>query len=400
MTTTSAASAPHYDPYDLAIDDDPYPSWRRLRDEAPLYRNDELDFWALSRWDDVRPALTDWETYRSGRGTVMDIIRADIELPPGIILFEDPPIHDVHRSLLSRVFTPRRMLDLEPLVRRYCTSALDELVGRDEFDVVGEFGVEIPLRTIGFLFGIPEADQLANRKRTDDVLATDGTATTVAASAMEEVMSVLADYVNWRADNPSDDLMTELLNAEVDDPDGTRRRLTRDEVITYATMVTGAGNETATRLIGFVMQLLAQHPDQRRLLVEDPSLIPSAIEEILRLEAPSPVQGRYVEHDVEVHGRVVPAGSIMLLLNGSANRDERHFADADRFDVRRDEGPHLSFGYGLHFCLGAALARLEGRVALEEVLRRWTAWDVDVERGEMAHTASVRGWGHLPVRPE
>ena len=294
MTTTSAASAPHYDPYDLAIDDDPYPSWRRLRDEAPLYRNDELDFWALSRWDDVRPALTDWETYRSGRGTVMDIIRADIELPPGIILFEDPPIHDVHRSLLSRVFTPRRMLDLEPLVRRYCTSALDELVGRDEFDVVGEFGVEIPLRTIGFLFGIPEADQLANRKRTDDVLATDGTATTVAASAMEEVMSVLADYVNWRADNPSDDLMTELLNAEVDDPDGTRRRLTRDEVITYATMVTGAGNETATRLIGFVMQLLAQHPDQRRLLVEDPSLIPSAIEEILRLEAPSPVQGRYV----------------------------------------------------------------------------------------------------------
>jgi cytochrome P450 len=194
--------------------------------------------------------------------------------------------------------------------------------------------------------------------------------------------------------------MTELLNAEVDEPDGSRRPLTREEVVVYASMVAGAGNETATRLIGFTMQLLAQHPDQRRLLVEDPSLIPDAIEEILRLESPSPAQARYVQHDVEVWDTVVPEGSTMLLLNGAANRDERHFTDPDRFDVHRDEGPHLSFGYGLHFCLGAALARLEGRVALEEILRRWPAWDVDLDRGEMAHTASVRGWGYLPVRPQ
>jgi cytochrome P450 len=164
-------------------------------------------------------------------------------------------------------------------------------------------------------------------------------------------------------------------------------------------MVAGAGNETATRLIGFTVQLLAQHPDQRRLLVEDPSLIPAAIEEVLRLESPSPVQARYVQRDVEVHGTTVPEGSIMLLLNGASNRDERHFTDPDRFDVHRDEGPHLAFGYGLHFCLGAALARLEGRVALEEILKRWPAWDVDTDRGQMAHTASVRGWGSLPVRP-
>ena len=389
----------HYDPYDTAIDDDPYPTWRSLRDECPLYRNDELDFYALSRWDDVRPALIDWETYRSGRGTVLDILRAGIEIPPGILLWEDPPIHDAHRALLSRVFTPRRMLELEPLVRASCVKALDALIGRDEFDVIGEFGIEVPLRTIGALFGIPEALQDTYRKSTDDAITTDGTPIALDQSAFDAVLSVLGDYVDWRAQHPSDDLMTELLNAKVDEPDGSRRSLTRDEVVIYASMVAGAGNETATRLIGFIMQLLAQHPDQRRLLVDDPSLIPAAIEEILRLESPSPVQARYVQRDVEVHGTTVPEGSIMLLLNAASNRDERHFTEPDRFDVHRDEGPHLAFGYGLHFCLGAALARLEGRVALEEILKRWPAWDVDTDRGQMAHTASVRGWGFLPVRP-
>ena len=398
VTPTSPAAV-HYDPYDVDIDDDPYPTWRRLRDEAPLYRNEALDFYALSRWDDVKPALLDWETYRSGRGTVLEIISAGLEIPPGILLFEDPPIHDAHRALLSRVFTPRRMLDLEPLVRGFCVNALDAVLGREEFDVIGELGVEVPLRTIGFLFGIPEVDQTAYRKRTDDALATDGTPTAFDQSSFDEILSVLADYVDWRARNPSDDLMTELLHAEVDEPDGSRRPLTRDEAVTYAAMVAGAGNETATRLIGFTVQLLAQHPDQRHLLLEDPALIPNAIEEILRLEAPSPVQGRYVQRDVELHGATVPAGSTMLLLNGAANRDERHFTNPNRFDVNRDEGPHLSFGYGLHFCLGAALARLQGRVALEEILRRWQAWDVEVDRGRMAHTGSVRGWGYLPVRP-
>jgi cytochrome P450 len=398
VTSTPPASAVHYDPYDVDIDDDPYPTWNRLRDENPLYRNEELDFYGLSRWEDVKPALIDWETYRSGRGTILEIIRSGIEIPPGVLLFEDPPIHDAHRALLSRVFTPRRMLDLEPLVRRYCVAALDALVGRAEFDVIAEFGVEIPMRTIGFLFGIPEADQMAYRQRTDDAITTDGDPVSFDESAFD-VLNVLTDYVDWRSRNPSDDLMTELLGAEVDEPDGSRRPLTRDEVVIYASMVAGAGNETATRLIGFTMQLLAQHPDQRRLLVEDPSLIPAAIEEVLRLESPSPVQGRYVQREIEVRGTTIPEGSTMLLLNGAANRDERHFTNPNRFDVHRDEGPHLSFGYGLHFCLGAALARLEGRVALEEILRRWPDWDVDVDRGQMAHTASVRGWGYLPVHP-
>ena len=400
VTPSPPTSAIRYDPYDLDIDNDPYPTWTQLRDEAPLYWNAEHEFWALSRWDDVRPALLDWDTYRSGRGTVLDIVKAGVEIPPGIVLFEDPPIHDAHRGLLSRVFTPRRMLDLEPLVRDYAVQALDALLGRDEFDIISEFGVEIPLRTIGFLFGIPESVQDVYRKTTDEHITTDGSGIDFDPSSFDAVLSVLGDYVEWRSKNPGDDLMTELLNAQVDEPDGSRRALTRDEVVTYASMVAGAGNETATRLIGFTMQLLAQHPDQRRLMVADPSLVPAGIEEVLRLESPSPAQARWVQNDVEVHGHTVPAGSIMLLLNGAANRDPRHWTDPDSFDVYRDEGAHLAFGYGLHFCLGAALARLEGRVALEEILRRWPAWEVDLDRGQMAHTASVRGWGYLPVRPE
>ncbi len=399
MSTSTPAPALRYDPYDLEIDNDPYPTWTRLRGEAPLYRNDDHGFWALSRWDDVKPALANWDTYRSGRGTVLEIVKAGVEIPPGIVLFEDPPIHDAHRALLSRVFTPRRMLDLEPLVRGYAVKALDALLGRDEFDIIAEFGVELPLRTIGFLFGIPEADQDEYRKATDEAIITDGTPIAFDQSSFDAVLSVLADYVEWRSTHPGDDLMTELLNAEVDEPDGSRRPLTRDEVVTYASMVAGAGNETATRLIGFTMQLLAQHPDQRRLLVADRSLVPNAIEEILRLESPSPVQARWVQRDVEVHDTTVPEGSIMLLLNGAANRDGRHWTNPDQFDLARNEGPHLAFGYGLHFCLGAALARLEGRVALEEILRRWREWDVDIDRGQMAHTGSVRGWGYLPVRP-
>jgi cytochrome P450 len=191
--------------------------------------------------------------------------------------------------------------------------------------------------------------------------------------------------------------MTELLNAEFDDETGTRRRLRRDEVLTYVMLLAGAGNETTTRLIGWTGKLLAEHPDQRRNLVDDRSLIPNAIEEILRYEAPSPVQARYVTRDVEHHGETVAEGSIMVLLNGSANRDDRHFADADRFDIHRAIDHHLSFGYGIHFCLGAALARLEGRIALDEVLQRFPDWEVDWANAKQAHTPTVRGWEQLPV---
>jgi cytochrome P450 len=388
----------YYDPLDVRIDDDPYPVWKRLRDEAPLYYNEMYEFYALSRWDDVAQGLVDWETYRSGRGTTFDIIRAKIEIPPGIILFEDPPLHDLHRRLLTRVFTPRRMQAIEPLVRRFCARALDPLVGAGGFDVIADFGAIMPMWTIGSLLGIPEEDQETIRRHTDEMLAVEeGKPPVLDPKSQADVMAMIGEYIDWRAKHPSDDLMTELLNAEIEE-EGVRRRLTRTEVLTYTGMVAGAGNETSTRMIGFAAQLLADHPEQRRAIAADPSLAPNAIEEVLRFEAPSPVQCRYVARNAHVHGRVVPEGAIMLLLNGSANRDERHVADPDRFDIRRADPSHLSFGYGLHFCLGASLARLEGRVALEEILARWPDWEIDYDRARRAHTASVRGWASLPIR--
>jgi cytochrome P450 len=209
---------------------------------------------------------------------------------------------------------------------------------------------------------------------------------------------MFAEYLDWRAEHPSDDIMTQLMNAEFVDETGTTRTLRREEILTYITVVAGAGNETTTRLIGWAGKVLAEHPDQRRELAADPSLIPNAIEELLRFEPPAPHVGRYVAKPVECHGTTVPEGSAMLLLVGAANRDERRYPGGDRFDIHREIGQHLTFGYGAHYCLGAALARLEGRVALEEVLKRFPEWDVDwSQEPHLAPTSTVRGWESMPV---
>ncbi|HUC37849.1 MAG TPA: cytochrome P450 [Acidimicrobiales bacterium] len=400
MTVTSDSDV-YYDPYDLEIDADPYPIWKRLRDEAPLYYNEKFDFYALSRFDDVEKGLLDWETYRSGKGTVIELLKAnadrgpDERIFPGSVLFEDPPIHHLHRALLSRVFTPSKMNSIEPKVREFCARSLEPLVGSGRFDFIRDLGAQMPMRTIGYLLGIPEEDQEAIRDRLDENLRlVDGEPAVRAADTDHEMF---AEYIDWRAKNPSDDVMTQLLTVEFDDDTGTRRRLTREEILAYVGLLAGAGNETTTRLIGWTGKLLAEHPDQRREIAKDRSLVPQAIEEILRYEAPSPVQARYVARDVEHHGRSVRESSIMVLLNGSANRDERQFQDADRFDIHRKAGRHLSFGYGIHLCLGAALARLEGRVALDEVLQRFPEWEVDWDNAVMARVYPVRGWETLPV---
>jgi cytochrome P450 len=322
-----------------------------------------------------------------------------MEIPYGSIIFEDPPTHDIHRGLLSRVLTPRKVAALEPKVREFCARSLDPLVGSGGFDFIRDLGAQMPMRTIGMLLGIPEADQEAIRDRIDESLRlVDGTMPDVSAlDGGADQSKTFEAYIEWRAAHPSDDLMTELLRAEFDDHTGARRPLTRAEVLGYVNLLAAAGNETTTRLIGWAGKLLADHPDQRQQLVEDRTLIPGAIEEILRYEAPSPVQARYVTTDVEHHGQVVPKGSVMLLLTGSANRDERTFADADHFDIHRKIEHHLAFGYGIHFCLGAALARLEGRIALDEVLQRFPTWTVDWDNAVQARTSTVRGWERLPV---
>jgi cytochrome P450 len=389
----------YYDPYDFDIDVDPYPAWKRLRDEAPLYYNDKYDFFALSRFADVERCSVDWPTYISGKGSVLEMIRSGFDIPPGSILFEDPPAHDLHRGLLSRVFTPKKMNAIEPKVREFCAASLDPLVGAGGFDFIADLGAQMPMRTIGMLLGIPEQDQEAIRDRIDEGMhLTEGAMPDgVNFSATATSGDGFAEYIDWRAEHPSDDLMTELLNAEFEDATGETRRLTRVEILSYVGLLAAAGNETTTRLIGWTGKVLAEHPDQRAELASDRSLVPGAIEELLRYEAPSPVQSRYVTKDVEHYGQQVPEGSVTVLLTASANRDERQFADAERFDIHRRIDHHLTFGYGIHFCLGAALARLEGRVALDEVLKRFPTWEIDWDNAAQAHTSTVRGWDKLPV---
>ena len=395
--TVVADSSVYYDPYDAGINADPWPTFKRLRDEAPVYYNERFGVWVLSRHADVERALVDWRTFSSARGDILEVVKANIAVPSGVILWEDPPIHTKHRGLLSRVFTPRRMNALEDQARAYCASCLDPLVGTARFDFVKDLGAEMPMRVIGMLLGIPESDQTAIRDHADRVIRTDPGQPMDVGDTPIVTGSMFAEYIDWRAKNPADDLMTMLLNAEFEDDDGEVRTLTRQEVLTYTELLAGAGNETTGRLIGWLGKVLGDHPDQRREIVEDRGLLPKAIDETLRFEATGLHIARYAPHDVEYHGTVVPAGSAVLVLVGSANRDERRWTDPDGFDIHRDEGQHTTFGYGLHFCLGAALARMEGRVALDEILNRFPEWEIDHDNATMASTSTVRGWETLPA---
>jgi cytochrome P450 len=396
--TASAISGINYDPYDVQLNADPYPMFKRLREESPLYYNEQHDFYALSRWADVNAALLDSGTYSSARGAILELIKADIPMPSGMLIFEDPPIHGIHRKLLSRMFTPRKIRALEDHVREFCARSLDPLVGTGRLDFIADIGAQMPMRVIGWLLGIPEQDQEAIRDFANEQMRTEEGKPMKAASEGLSGGELFAAYIDWRVEHPSDDIMTELLNVEFEDDTGAVRRLTRDELLIYVNMVSGAGNETTTRLIGWAGKVLAEHPDQRRQLVENPRLIPNAVEELLRFEPPAPHVARYVTRDVELHGRTVPEGSVMMMLIGAANRDHRQFpADGDIFDIHRDTRQHLTFSVGTHYCLGSALARLEGRIALEEILARFPEWEVDLGNATLSPTSTVRGWETLPA---
>ena len=386
----------YYDPYHIEIDRDPYPIYRRLRDEAPLYRNDDVGFWGLSRYDDVDAALRNVADLSSAKGDILEVVLADPVMPPGVFINEDPPLHTVHRALVSRAFTPRRMKAVEDKIRAYCVSCLDPLVGEDRFDFVLDLGAELPMRAIGMLMGIPESEVANVRDAAVAKLRNEPGKPLAVSRDRYFSGKAYAEYVEWRAGNPSDDLITELLAVEFEGVDGVTRRLTPEELLTFVAVIAGAGVETTGRMFGWMGKLLAEHPEQRQELVDDRSLVPGAIEELLRFEPPGPHVARYVANDVVFHDQTVPAGSALLLMLASANRDERRFADPDRFDIHR-RSHHMSFGYGTHYCLGAALARIEGRVALEEVLDRWPRWDVDLDAARRAPTSTVRGWDSMPA---
>ncbi len=390
----------YWDPFDIDIDADPYGVWRRLRDEAPLYRNDRYDFWALSRFADVESASTSPKVFSSAHGTVLEIM-TDQPMEAGeMMIFMDPPEHTRLRSLVSRAFTPRRMSLLEDRVRELAAGLLDPHVGSGSFDYVQDFGAILPSMVISTLLGVPDADRAHVHHLIDTMFHIEpgvGMINDVSFTARIELFEYLDGQLADRLAHPHDDMLTDLANAEIAEPDGSTRRLTTQETIEFALLLVSAGTETVARLLGWAAMLLDEHPDQRADLVADTSLIPNAVEELLRFEAPSPVQGRWTTEPVELHGQVVPADSKVLLLTGSAGRDERKYPDADRFDIRRQFDHHVSFGYGVHFCLGAALARMEGRIGIEETLARFPEWTVDRAGARRLHTSTVRGWTNVPV---
>jgi cytochrome P450 len=388
----------HFDMYDRELYASPYEMYRRLRDEAPLYRNEEYRFFAVSRHEDVARVLSDRDTFISRKGGVYQIAILDLDMPDGLFIFEDPPRHTIHRSLVSRLFTPKAVGRIEPQITALFHEAAGKLVGVERFDFIRDFATMLPIQVIGMLLGLPESDYASLREsfrqsQNDDT-----------ANPDKEVMGGIAeagrwfnDYLDFRAEHPTDDLMTQLLNLEFADETGTTRRLRREELLTFLTLITGAGSDTTVNAIGWAGKLLSDHPDQRRMLVEDPALIPNAVEEVLRFEPPSYHICRTVAADIELHGQTVPAGSLIVTLPGAANRDDREYPDGDTFDITRTPGQMFAFSFGPHFCLGASLARLEARVAIEAVLQRVPDWEVDLDQAEMTGGIDTRGWDSLPV---
>jgi cytochrome P450 len=391
----------YWDPFSPELRDDPYPLWKRLRDEAPLYYNDRHDFWVLSRFHDIEQAHKDIETFSSSHGTTLESMSREPMTDTGLIIALDPPRHTMLRRLVSRAFTSRRVSMLEDRIRAVCAELLDPHIGAGTFDYVEDFSAILPPTIISALLGVPEQDQERLRHLVDDVFAIDesgiGMTGEVSQNAIMELFEYLGGQFADRKIHPRPDMFTELLQAEITDEAGDSRRLTDQELVSFGILLFAAGSETVARHLGWVASVLPDYPDQRAELATDFSLIPNAIDEILRLEAPSPVQGRWVTKDVSLHGATIPANSRAVLVTGSAGRDERKYNDPDVLDIHRKVDLHLAFGYGVHFCLGAALARLEGRIGLEETFKRWPKWEVDRDNAVLLYTSTVRGPLNLPV---
>jgi len=403
-----------YDPYDYKIDQDPYPVWKRMRDEAPLYYNEQYDFYALSRYEDVYDSLLNWEDYSSARGTVLEIMKSGPIEPGefygdgnlGMMIFSDPPGHDIARRLVNQNFSPRAVAEFEGRARKLCRHFFDQVEGKPEFDLVNDVIRPIPPMMIGHILGVPEEDQAYLGRLVDESLAFDPSADSSgredrmsekSPGSMEGVGEYLGKLISERQAKPQNDMITMLLNSEVHLEDGTVRKLDLHEVIGFFMLLQGAGSETTARALAWAGVLLARHPGERKKLVDEPAKIRNAVEELIRYEAPTPIQARLVSRDVEWYGVTVPEGSKIALLNGAAGRDERQYPDPDRFDVERQISRHLSFGFGIHVCLGASLARLEMRVVIEELLKRYPEWHVDESKIELVHTTTVRGPSTVPV---
>lgn len=389
-----------WDPFDHTLHAEPYSVWKRMRDVAPVYYNPEYDFYALSRFDDVMDASLDTESFSSEHGITLDMITDDPWGPPKAMIMMDPPDHTYLRKMVNRTFFRSRIAQLEDHVRGLCRGYLDQYVGSGGFDYVRDFSAKLPVMVISSLLGFPEEDHDNLREWSDAQVHRDEGNPERSAAGDEASANLFAYYreqIEIRRRHGTADVVSDLMGSDLIAPGVDPRRLDDGELLVFIAMINVAGNETVARLLGWAALTLARNPDQRALLVEDPGLIGNAVEELLRYDAPSPIQGRFSRKETTYHDTVIPAGKKVALLTGSAGRDERQYDRADTFDVTRKGIRHISFGHGSHFCLGAALARLEARVALEETLKRFPEWTVDESEVEFVHTNSVRGPASVPI---
>jgi cytochrome P450 len=385
------------DPYDYDFHENPYPYYRRLRDEAPLYRNDDLNFWALTRHADVHRGFRNSAALSNRLGVSLDPISRTPEAYRTMsFLAMDDPGHLRLRTLVSRGFTPRRVRELEARVLELTREHLDAALQSDGFDFIAQFAGKLPMDVISELVGVPVADREHLRALADDVMHRQDGVTDVPMSAIEASMQLLvyyADMVAQRRRRPTDDLTSALLESEVDGD-----RLSDDEIMAFLFLMVVAGNETTTKLLGNAVYWGGMFPDQLSGVFSDHSRIPLWVEETLRYDTSSQILARVVVEDVEFHGTTLHDGDTVLLVPGAAHRDERVFDDPDDYRIGRDIGSKLlSFGSGAHFCLGAHLARMEARVALTELFARIDGYEVDAAGAVRVHSSNVRGFASLPI---
>ena len=400
----------YYDPYSFEIDENPYPYFKRLRDEAPLYYNEKYDFYALSRYEDVLEASKDWNTYSSARGTVLELLDVPPEHLPQMIIFMDPPQHSRLRRLVSRGFSPRHINKIEAKVRGIADRLLAPFAPGDTFDLIQDYSAPFASMVIGELAGVPPEDLDILRQWGEDQITIEegdegfqsaqvmkGEGDADAISARTNIGAYFKALAAKRRDEPQDDMISAIIESEVEDDEGDNRPLTERELLDFIALLSGAGTETVSRLLGWAGTYLPAYPEQFEAIKSDRALLPAAVEELLRIEPPSPVQARVTTAPVELRGQTLPAGSRVLLLTGAAGRDEREYSQPDTLDIYRNP-KHVSLGQGVHFCLGANLARLEARVAIEALLDKFGGWTPDLENAERIHTSTVRGYRRLPVR--
>ena len=392
-----------FDPFSDEFFDDPSEVYRRLRDEAPVYFSARYGFYALSRFADVLAAHREWETFSSAHGIDLSTLTKDPDeiKTYRMIIMMDPPEHDRLRALVSRVFTPRRVEALEPMIREVIRGYLAPFDGATEFDAVADFSALFPIEIISRMLGVPEGDRQAMRERLDLSLHREPgelEPTPEGAQAVMETGIYLYELAGEKRRNPGDDMISRLTQVTVDRGDGTETGLDDEEIAGFATLLGGAGAETVTKLVGNAVVLFARHPEQWQKILDDRDKIPRAVEEILRILPPSQYQGRFSVAERSFDGGTVPAGFPVLLLTGAATRDPRAFENPDEFDIERQPGISIGFGHGVHSCLGAALARMESRVALEELAARWPRFDVDDAGLRRVHMSNVAGYSHVPVR--